>query len=68
MHYVVSSSCVVTVPTSHTCCKARLATSILSFLCLHSKYIAKFVTSIEIENKKKNIHYEVVRKEMFVSS
>ena len=48
VHSLVISSCVVTVSTSLTCCKARLATSVLSFLCLHSKYIAKFVTSNEI--------------------
>ena len=29
-------SCVVTVPTSFICCRARLVTKVLSFLCLHS--------------------------------
>ena len=48
MHCVMASSCVVTVPTSFTCFKASLATSILSFLYLHNKYIAKVVTSSEI--------------------
>ena len=48
MHAVVTSSCVVTEPTSFICCKARLVTSVLSFLCLHSKYITKVVTNSEI--------------------
>ena len=70
VHSIVTSSCVATVPTSLTCCKARLATSILGFLCLHSKFIAKVVTSNEIiaATNRKNIHYGVVRKETFVSS
>ena len=45
---MVTSSCVVVVPTSLTFCKARLATKVLSFSCLHSKYVAKFVTNSKI--------------------
>ena len=45
---MVTSSCVVAVPTSLTCCKARLSTKVLSFSCLHSKYIAKVVTNSKI--------------------
>ena len=45
---MVTSSCVVTVPTSLTCCKARLVTKVLSFSGLHNKYIAKVVINNEI--------------------
>ena len=48
LHSILTSFCVVTVPTSLTCLKARLATNILSFLCLYNRYIAKVVTSGEI--------------------
>ena len=44
----MTSSCIVAVPTSLTFCKARLATNVLSFSCLHSKYIAKVVMNSEI--------------------
>ena len=48
VHAVMTFSCIVAAPTSFVCCNARLDTSVLSFLCLHSKYIAKFVSSNEI--------------------
>ena len=66
----MTSSCVVTVPTSFTCCKARQATGILSFLCLHNRYIAKVVTNSEITAvmNRKNIYDILVRKEISVSS
>ena len=42
------SSCPCTAPSSFNYCKARLATSILCSMCLHSIYITKVVTNIEI--------------------
>ena len=42
------SSWWVTAPTSFICCKSRLVTIVLSFMCLHNMYITKVVTSIEI--------------------
>ena len=51
-------SCMVTVPTSFICCKARLDTSILSFACLHSMWITKIVANNEIitvTNRKTSI-------------
>ena len=59
LHSVLTSFCVITAPTSFTYCKARLATKLLSLLCLHNGYIAKVVTSREITavaNKQKNIY------------
>ena len=44
LHSVLISFC-VTAPTSSPFCKTGLAGTVLSFLCLHSKYIAKGVAS-----------------------
>ena len=41
-------SCVDTIPTSFICCKARLATKVISFLCLHNIYMTNVVTSNKI--------------------
>ena len=41
-------SCVATTPTSFMCCKARLATKVLSFICLHSIEITNIITNNEI--------------------
>ena len=63
LHSVVTSSCAITVPT-FTCWNARLATSVLSFLCLHNIYIAKVVTNSDITavtNRKTSI-IEVLEK------
>ena len=48
LHVMVTSSCVVVVPTSLTFCKASLATKVLHLSCLHRKYIARVVTNSEI--------------------
>ena len=42
------SSCAVTAPASFICCKARLVTRVLSFVCLHNMYNNKIVTRMEI--------------------
>ena len=62
------SSCVVTAPTSFISCKVRLVTSILSFLCLHGKYITKVVTNSEIVAvmNQKSIYDKVIQKEISV--
>ena len=41
-------SCVVTAPTSFICCKARVVTNVLNFVCLHNIEITIIVTSNEI--------------------
>ena len=58
----------VTAPTSFICCKAKLDTSILSFMCLHSMYIIKVVTNSEIVTvtNRKNTYSESVEKGIFV--
>ena len=64
VHAVVTFSCVVTGPTSITYCKARLVTSVMSFFCLHSKYIAEVVTNNEIiaEMNRKTSNMKLLEK------
>ena len=48
-------SCVATAPSSFLCCEARLATSILSFMCLPIMCMTNIVTSnkiIAVTNRK----------------
>ena len=45
---IEACSCLGTMPTSFICCKARLVTRDLSFMCLHSIYITMVVTTNEI--------------------
>ena len=47
LHSQLISFC-ITVPTSLTWCKTKLAISVQSFLCLHNKYTVKVVASREI--------------------
>ena len=42
------ASSVATTPTSFICCKARLVTKVLSFMCSHSTEVANIVTGIKI--------------------
>ena len=44
----VTSSYLVTAPTSFICCKAILVTRVLNFICLHTMYITIVVTNNEI--------------------
>ena len=41
------SSCLVTTPI-FICCKARLVTTVLSFMCLHNMHITKVITKSEM--------------------
>ena len=69
LHSVLTSVCVVTAPTSFTCCKARLDTDVLSFLCLHKRYIAKVVTISDITavmNRKISTIYLLEKKYLLV--
>ena len=56
-----------TTPTYFICCKARLVTRILSFMCLHSIYMTYVVTNNEIiaVTNRKNIYCIVVVKRHF---
>ena len=59
---------VATTPTSFICCKARLVTKVLSFLCLHNIFMTTVVTSNEIITvaNRKSSNNIVVEKEIFV--
>ena len=61
----------VTAPTSFNYCNASFLTNVLSFLCLHSKYIAKFVTgsdTIAVMNRKTFIIWLLEKKSLLVVS
>ena len=55
---IETCSCLVTVPTSLICCKARLVTEDFNFVCLHIIYIIIYVTTnevIAVTNRKMSV-------------
>ena len=61
------SSFLVAAPTSFICCKAKLVTRVLSFMCFQNMYITKVVTSSEIITavNRKSICSESIEKGIF---
>ena len=61
-------SFLVTAPTIFICCKERLITRVLSFMCLHNMYITKVATKIEIitaTNRKTSV-VKLLKKEFLL--